>query len=324
VTNPVGGVRDPDRLAAVARAELHGHLRDQDLNAVVGTLRIACRVPIAVVNIVSENLQTYPAEVGVGAPCTSVPDGLSFCAAVVDTCIPLSVSDARAHPVYCRNPMVLSGVIGAYAGVPLVDDGFILGSVSIFDGAPREFSQGDLEVLAHQTQLASSVLALRRSSRTDLLTGLPNRGVYPERLARALGRMQREGGAAAVMYLDVDGFKAINDTLGHDVGDWVLIEVAERLGSVLRPTDTLVRLGGDEFVAICEDLTRAQDAERVADRMVAATTSPWLLAGEALDVSVSIGIAVADVPTADPVTLLRAADDAMYRAKLVTGSSWSL
>jgi diguanylate cyclase (GGDEF)-like protein len=136
--------------------------------------------------------------------------------------------------------------------------------------------------------------------------------------------MQREGGAAAVMYLDVDGFKAINDTLGHDVGDWVLIEVAERLGSVLRPTDTLVRLGGDEFVAICEDLTRAQDAERVADRMVAATTSPWLLAGEALDVSVSIGIAVADVPTADPVTLLRAADDAMYRAKLVTGSSWSL
>jgi hypothetical protein len=140
VTNPVGGVREPDRLAAVARAELHGHLRDQDLNAVVGTLRIACRVPIAVVNIVSENLQTYPAEVGVGAPCTSVPDGLSFCAAVVDTCIPLSVSDARAHPVYCRNPMVLSGVIGAYAGVPLVDDGFILGSVSIFDGAPRESS----------------------------------------------------------------------------------------------------------------------------------------------------------------------------------------
>jgi hypothetical protein len=66
---------------------------------VVGTLRIACRVPITVVNIVSENLQTYPAEVGVGAPCTSVPDGLSFCAAVVDTCIPLSVSDARAHPV---------------------------------------------------------------------------------------------------------------------------------------------------------------------------------------------------------------------------------
>jgi diguanylate cyclase (GGDEF)-like protein len=190
----------------------------------------------------------------------------------------------------------------------------------------RGSSARDLEVLAHQTQLASSVLALRRSSRTDLLTGLPNRGVYPERLARALGRMQREGGAAAVMYLDVDGFKAINDTLGHDVGDWVLIEVAERLGSVLRPTDTLVRLGGDEFVAICEDLTRAQaqDAERVADRMVAATTSPWLLAGEALDVSVSIGIAVADVPTADPVTLLRAADDAMYRAKLVTGSSWSL
>lgn len=106
---------------------MHGHLGDLELNAVVATLRIACAVPIAVVNIVTENMQTYPAEVGVGAPCTTVPDAVSFCAEVVDTRAPLAISDAREHPVYAQNPMVVDGVVGAYAGVPLVDDGVVLG-----------------------------------------------------------------------------------------------------------------------------------------------------------------------------------------------------
>jgi len=170
---PIRGVRNPQRLRAVAAAELHGHLDDPDLDAVVATLRLACGVPMAVINIVTENLQTYPAEVGVGAPCTQVPDGLSFCAEVVDSGLALAVADAAAHPVYSRNPMVLDGVIGAYAGVPLVDDGVVLGSVSIFGGSARKFSAEVLDIRGLQTRLASSVLALRRSARTDVLTGCP-------------------------------------------------------------------------------------------------------------------------------------------------------
>lgn len=321
---PVTGVRDSRRLAAVAAAELHGHLGDRDLSAVVSTLRLACRVPIAVVNVVSANLQTYPAEVGIGAPCNSVPDGLSFCAEVVDTGRELCVPDALLHPVYCQNPLVTDGVITAYAGVPLVDNGFVLGSVSIFDVSARTFTPDDLQILREQGRLASSVLALRRSARTDLLTGLANRALCLERLARALLRLERGGGSAAVMYLDVDNFKDINDAFGHEVGDGVLVEVSRRLQSVIRPTDTAARFGGDEFVVVCEDVGGAVDAEVIAERILTATRSAFRVGGQHINVSLSIGIALTDSAAAEPADLLRNADAAMYRAKQVPGPSVAL
>lgn len=126
----ITGVRDPRRLKAVADADLHGHMGDPDLDAVVATLRLASQSPIVVVNIVGPDLQTYASEVGVRAPSTSVPDVLSFCAEVVETGRELTVSDASAHPVFAKNPLVVDGVIGAYAGVPLIDDGVVLGSVA--------------------------------------------------------------------------------------------------------------------------------------------------------------------------------------------------
>lgn len=320
---PITGVRDPRRLAAVAAAELQGHLGDPDLNAVVATLRIACDVPIAVVNIVGPDLQTYAAEVGVGAPCTSVPDALSFCAEVVDSGKPLAVTDAGSHAVYSKNPMVVEGIIGAYAGVPLVDDGVVLGSVSIFSSQAREFTEAQLVVLRHQAQLASSVLALRRSARTDVLTGLANRAMYLDRLTRALNRLQRHDGLIAVMYMDINGFKSLNDAFGHEFGDRVLVELGRRLTAVMRPMDTLARLGGDEFVAVCEDLTRRGDAELIASRLVAAVAGPeWRIGDRVVPVSLSIGIALADAPTAQPRALLGAADAAMYRAKNHPTANW--
>jgi diguanylate cyclase (GGDEF)-like protein len=318
----IGGVDHPKRLAAVARAEMHGHLGDPELNAVVATLRIGCSVPIAVINIVTHNTQTYPAEVGVGAPCTTVPDTLSFCAEVVNTRSSLAVANARAHPVYAQNPLVIDGVVGAYAGVPLVDDGFVLGSVSIFDDRPRQFTDEELELLEHQARLASSVLRLRRTSRTDVLTGLPNRALFLERLSRSLMRLGRQGGLTAVMYLDVDGFKTLNDSMGHDAGDWVLVELARRVTDVLRPTDTFARLGGDEFAAVCEDFAAVEDVERTAGRMVAAVDRPWVLNGTSLRIGVSIGIIVTGSGDDVPADLMRAADAAMYRAKRVGGSTW--
>ncbi|MDQ3611017.1 MAG: sensor domain-containing diguanylate cyclase [Actinomycetota bacterium] len=318
---PITGVRDPRRLAAVAAAELHGHLNDRDLSAVVSTLRLGCRVPIAVVNVVSANLQTYPAEVGIGAACSSVPDGLSFCAEVVDTGRELCVPDASSHPVYCQNPLVIDGVITAYAGVPLVDNGFVLGSVSIFDVAARTFTPDELQILRDQGHLASSVLALRRSARTDLLTGLANRALCLERLIRALLRLERGGGSAAVIYIDVDNFKDINDAFGHDVGDRVLVEVASRLQSLIRSTDTAARFGGDEFVLVCEDVAGAADAELIAERILTATSAAFHIGGQHLNVSLSIGVVVTESATAEPAALLRTADAAMYRAKHLPGPS---
>lgn len=315
------GVCDSRRLKAVAEADLRGGMADPDLDAVVATLRLACASPVVVVNIVSENRQTYAAEIGVGAECTLVPDSLSFCAEVVDTGRPLTVADAAAHPVYSQNPMVLSGAIGSYAGVPLIDNGVVLGSVAIFDHHAREFSAEVLDILQHQGKLAGSVLALRRSARMDSLTGLPNRALYGDRLVGALARLKRTGGMISVMYLDIDDFKIINDTFGHGGGDEVLLEMGRRLASVLRSADTVARFGGDEFVLLCEELSGVSDAEQLAARVIAAMAEPWRVQGQLRPVRVSLGFAVTDSFTTEPSALLNDADAAMYSAKSVPGSA---
>ncbi|WP_148040119.1 sensor domain-containing diguanylate cyclase [Cryobacterium tepidiphilum] len=317
----ITGVRDARRLKAVADADLHGHMADLDLDAVVATLRLACASPIVVVNIVGPDQQTYAAETGIGAECTSVPDTLSFCAEVVDSGEALTVPDAAAHPIYSQNPMVLTGAIGSYAGVPLIDNGVVLGSVAMFDRGAREFSPEVLDILRHQGKLAGSVLALRRSARMDALTGLPNRVLYGDRLAGAVARLERNGGMVCVMYLDIDDFKTINDTFGHGGGDEVLIELGRRLVGVLRPTDTVARFGGDEFVTLCENLGSVDDAEQLAARVVAAAAEPWEIQGRSRTVHVSIGIAVTDSADIEPLELLDEADAAMYLAKSVPGST---
>lgn len=311
----ITGVRDARRLKAVADANLHGHMADPDLDAVVATLRLVSASPIVVVNIVSADRQTYAAEVGIGAECTSVPDTLSFCAEVVDTGRALTVPNAAAHPVYSQNPMVRSGNIGSYAGVPLIDNGVILGSVAIFDHQERAFSAEVLDVLRHQGQLAGSVLALRRSARMDALTGLPNRALYGDRLEGALARLERSGGMVCVMYLDIDDFKTINDTFGHGGGDEVLLELGRRLVNVLRHAATVARFGGDEFVILCEDLESVDGAKQLAARVVAATTEPWEVQGRFRPIHVSIGFAVTTSATTEPSVLLGDADTAMYSAK---------
>ena len=316
----VTGVRHPRRLKAVADADLAGHAGDPDLDAVVATLSLACSAPMAVVNLISGHRQTYAAEVGFGVPYSSVPDSLSFCAEVVDAGRALTVFDAAAHAVYSQNPMVLEGVIGAYAGVPLVYNGIVLGSVAIFDHHNRVFSAEVLDILEHQGRLAGSVLVRRRVGR-DALTGLPDRAVYRDRLEGALARLERRGGMVCVMYLDIDDFKSINDAFGHGGGDDVLVELGRRLTSVMRPTDTLARFGGDEFVVLCEGLSSVDEAEDIAARMVAATSEPWNICDRYASVHVSIGIAVTNSARASAAVLVGDADAAMYVAKKVRGST---
>lgn len=309
----------------VSAAQLHGHLGDSDLDAIVSTLAIACRVPMAVVNIVTPNLQTYVAEVGINAPFTNVEDHLSFCAQVVETGTSLEVIDASAHRTFQDNPMVQAGAIRAYAGEPLVVDDTIIGSVAIFDSEPRTFSEEELTVLRLQSKLASAVLALRDAARRDFLTGLPNRALLMDRLDHALERKKRSRSRVrvAVLFIDLDDFKGLNDHVGHLAGDERLKEVAERLSSSLRPGDTLGRLGGDEFVVVCEDLTTPAQAIGVAQRMIKSIeTSPsWV--HPHFPIEISVGVALAEVGER-PEDLLARADAAMYRAKQVAGSAWEL
>ncbi len=145
------------------------------------------------------------------------------------------------------------------------------------------------------------------------LTGLPNRLLLTDRIEQALARSSRQDGHVTVLFLDLDLFKVVNDSLGHAAGDALLIDLAERLTGALRPGDTLARFGGDEFVIVCENVPE-NEIERLAGRIAAVMDPPFTLEGREVNVSASIGIAVSG-PDADADTLLRDADAALYRAK---------
>ena len=157
---------------------------------------------------------------------------------------------------------------------------------------------------------------LRHDALHDALTGLPNRHLFMERLARAvLQERRREGYLFAVLFLDLDRFKVVNDSLGHTVGDELLVAVAGRLRNSVRETDTVARFGGDEFAVLLDDIGAVEDAVRAADRMQQALTSPVSLSGYEVFTSASIGIALSSTAYGRPDHLLRNADMAMYRAK---------
>ena len=155
---------------------------------------------------------------------------------------------------------------------------------------------------------------LVRQALHDRLTDLPNRALLVDRLGRALADGPRSG-SLAVLYLDIDGFKVINDSLGHEPGDTVLVELARRLEALMRPHDTVARFGGDEFVVLCVELEHPAEALHVAERLQQGISAPIDIDGAEVVVSVSVGIAVSSAADDTASDLLRDADAAMYRAK---------
>jgi len=149
----------------------------------------------------------------------------------------------------------------------------------------------------------------------DALTGLPNRALLADRFTRAMASTQRQKCLLAVCMLDLDGFKPVNDTFGHEAGDQLLVEVSERLARAIRGEDTVARLGGDEFVLLLGDLKDIGETELMLRRIQDAMAAPYAIEGEKILISASIGVAVYPLDESDPDTLLRHADLAMYQAK---------
>ncbi|MBF0634364.1 MAG: sensor domain-containing diguanylate cyclase, partial [Nitrospinae bacterium] len=149
----------------------------------------------------------------------------------------------------------------------------------------------------------------------DPLTGLPNRLLFDDRLRHAINRARRDNKKAAVIYIDLDGFKEINDTHGHSVGDMVLQGVAVRLSSSLRVEDTISRFGGDEFIILLEHTGHKRGLKIVAEKILAAVQEPFLLNGLEISVGASIGVVMFPIEVQDPETLITSADTAMYAAK---------
>jgi diguanylate cyclase (GGDEF)-like protein len=166
-------------------------------------------------------------------------------------------------------------------------------------------------------------LALAHQATHDALTGLPNRTLFLDRLAMTLARLERSRRACAVLFLDLDRFKAVNDSLGHDVGDRLLIEAADRLLELVRPSDTVARFGGDEFMVLCDDIATEADAILVAERIAGSLAQPFRIDGHELHVGASTGIVIATDRSRPPEALVRDADQTMYVAKR-RGSRWEL
>jgi diguanylate cyclase (GGDEF)-like protein len=216
---------------------------------------------------------------------------------------------------------------------PLLDDGRVTGLLVVGNrlGDVSTFEEQDVKMLETLTQHVSVSLEngrledslaeltelkeeLRHRAFHDSLTGLPNRTLFTERVAHALARRDRSPTPLAVLFLDVDDFKTINDSLGHTAGDQVLRIVADRLRRCLRPSDTVARLGGDEFGILVDDMADAGDALVAAERILAALSEPAFLEGREVSIRASLGITL-DAHGHRAETLLRNADLAMYMAK---------
>lgn len=252
------------------------------------------------------------------------------CLAAYRTGERVSVPDLSSDQQFANfSPRALEAGLAAVFTFPLRLGGRRLGALDLYRDTPGELNDDDLQIAQILADVASGYLMnaltrqdasakaaqLRHQNLHDPLTGLPNRTLFAELLDHAVERARSSQQVAAVLFVDLDGFKFVNDTHGHHVGDELLMAVATRVSGLLRPEDTLSRQGGDEFVALCENLATAADAEVTAQRITAALAEPFDLPSTQVVVSASVGIAFSGPGQDLPATLLRDADFAMYQAK---------
>lgn len=190
-------------------------------------------------------------------------------------------------------------------------------AILIFVRLNRKLKLEIIENAEHQEQL-------QRMAHYDVLTNLPNRVLLADRLSQSMVQCQRRNKSLAVAFMDLDGFKAVNDRHGHNVGDELLIEVAHRMKEALREGDTLARIGGDEFIAVMGDLEKSKDSEPVLKRLLKAAADPVTLGDAVMQVSASIGVTLYPQDAADADQLIRHADEAMYIAKLAGKNRYHL
>ncbi|HEX6942845.1 MAG TPA: EAL domain-containing protein [Gemmatimonadaceae bacterium] len=243
----------------------------------------------------------------------------------------LSLNDLCAmDDIVLRSASVELNIMSVVAATFLKADGTVGGIICVLDEAPREWSARDVAMLAEFGSIAATELQLRQllsdrevreqrlrhESVHDPLTGLPNRTLFMRRLSDATHRARRgHDGLFAVLFLDVDGFKLVNDSMGHHVGDEMLVSIAKRLEGCVRGGDIVARLGGDEFAILLERIIDVRDAAMVAERVQEALMTPLQIGGYEHATSASIGVALSTGASEQPEYVLRSADIAMYRAK---------
>jgi diguanylate cyclase (GGDEF)-like protein len=325
-----GAVDEQARLAALYELEILDSPPEQDFDDIVVLAAAICDTPIAIINFVDADRQWGKALIGLES--SEAPRAASFCATTIGKSSGVMVvPDTLNDPDWASNPQVVGDPgLRFYAGATVMtEDGHALGTICVADNErPRQLDERALtalEALARQVagllqlrkrslQLSSAYERLRTVAVRDPMTGLVNRVLLEHSLWLALRQSRRSGRPLGLLFCDLDGFKAVNDRLGHNSGDQLLRVVAERLTSEARSADLIARFGGDEFVVMCPDLRNPEDLGMIAERLAAAVSAPVELAGETIEPRLSIGSALArDADRVD--VLLARADEDMYRSK---------
>jgi diguanylate cyclase (GGDEF)-like protein len=258
------------------------------------------------------------------APSASHEEGAGPCTEAICNRSPVVVEDLDGYPLDAglRDFVRHAGLNSVSAWPILGSKGQVMGALALYTRRRDKPHRLNAHLVGICTDLAGIAIESRWAAdriqhlaHHDDLTGLPNRLLFNYHLPRALARAQRVGGAVGVLFLDLDRFKIINDTLGHGAGDDVLCQVSKHLLECLRETDTLARVGGDEFTLLVEQFDTPKDLGDIAQKLLAATARTLTVNGQEYHLSGSIGIAIYPKDGGDSASLLKNADIAMYRAK---------
>jgi diguanylate cyclase (GGDEF)-like protein len=301
------------RLAALHRYEVLDTPAEEPFDRITRLVQMVLGVPIAAVTLLDNDRQWFKSCAGLDA--SETPRDISFCTHTIRRRDTMNIPDALLDSRFADNPLVTGEpFIRSYLGVPLTTpDGYNVGALCAIDRRPRDFSEQQTQMLASFASLVVDELELRRIAQTDHLTGAATRRGFVLELEKQTARMKRSGLASALVLLDVDHFKNVNDTYGHPVGDAVLRHLAERIRGSLRVGDTFGRLGGEEFGILLPDIEEKAAFES-AERIRRAVAAQPLVKEPELRVTISLGLC-AQKGVATPAEWIAAADGALYQAK---------
>ena len=272
-----------------------------------------------------EDLVIRAGGAGLGRNATHVARGSragSHARYVMQTGEPVLVEDFEHETRFEADTYLNDRGIRSALSVAIPGQLHAFGVLGIASSAPRAFKTESVSfltaiatILAETVKRARGEEEMRELALHDSLTGLPNRTLFFDRLTVALARTKRQGGCLAILFLDVDHFKAFNDTLGHRAADRLLTQIGARIERTMRETDTVARFGGDEFIVLCEDLAGEEQVRALTERLQSALEQPFRFDDEQHQLSASIGVALSDDENLDGEALLRDADIAMYMSK---------
>ena len=303
------------RLEELDRLDILDTPREEAFDRITRLIRDVLHVPIAIVSMIDGHRQWYKSWEGLAA--NEVDREESFCRYTIESRTPVIVPDARLDRRFAQSRYVTGAPgIRFYAGIPLTTkSGLNIGTVCAIDLEPRRFTPEEMNILANLAAIAMDEIELRNRAATDDLTGTFSRRTFKEEGTRALGLAHRHKHPLSCILLDIDHFKTINDTHGHDGGDAVLFAVANRCRKFMRQTDLLGRLGGEEF-GILLPHTDGHSAMRVAEKLRKGIERMSVdVGGATVIVTASLGVATLNGAIKDIDTLIANADSALYEAK---------